>query len=127
MDNNLPPTQSQVPTANTAVPQMPPVQNPVAPTPSMPIPPQEGSKKVGKLPLIIGIIVVLLILAGAGFWFMTRSQTSQPEPTSEVTQPAPDVAALNTLNEQLEADLNSIDVGNINQDLSEVDEDLKQL
>ncbi len=127
MDNNLPPTQSQVPPANTAVPQMPPVQNPTAPAPSMPIPPQDGTKKGSKLPLIIGVIVVLLILAGAGFWFVTRSQAPKTEPTSQVTQPAPDVAALNALNQQLEADLNSIDVGDINQDLTEVDEDLKQL
>lgn len=125
MDNNLNPAQPQVPPAATGIPQ---AENPAPPAaPSMPIPPQEGAKKGSKLPLIIGIIAVSLILAGAGFWFMSRSKAPKTESATQVSQTAPDVAALNTLSQELEADLNSIDVGDVAQDLSEVDEDLKQL
>lgn len=103
--------------------QVNPVQ-PVEPTPiTQPTPivvpptePEDGNKMV--LWLILGLVVIALVVGGVYIYF-SRQQPAETVGTQQSPAPAAE--------ENLENDLNAIDVGNIDQDFSAIDQDLQNL
>lgn len=80
--------------------------------------------------VIIGVIIVLLIAAGAGYWWLYIRSASAPLPqppagipesSSQNVIPEDDSSAV--INQEIQA----IEVNNTDADFQEVDNDLKQL
>ena len=90
-----------------AVPQPEPVVMQVPPTP----PPSKGKT----MWLIIGLVVVLLVIAGI-YLLQSRQKVSQ---SSKASTP--------TAADNLEQDLNSVDVGDLETEFNTVDQDLQSL
>lgn len=115
MDNN----NTSQPPQNPMPPQQPPVQQPVVPTPPT-IPPQtkEGNKMA--LWLIGGLIAVILVV-GLIYWYLSRGISKQEN------QPVKTPPPVSREEPSLEEDLNAIEVGDIESELSDVDKDLESL
>lgn len=95
---------------NNAIAQPAPPQAPIKTAPA--------SKKM-ILWLILGIAVIVLA-AGGIYLYLSRQQTAKNLRTAVTQTPAP-------VQENLEDELNAVDVENLDQDFSSVDQDLKQL
>lgn len=105
MENNNPvQTTVPTPTIQPAPVVMPPAES-------------EGSNKM-VLWLILGLVAIVLIVGGVYIYF-----SNQQAIETKVTQQTPAPAA----QENLENDLNTIDVTNIDQDFSAIDADLGSL
>lgn len=89
-----------------SAPLPPPPAPPVAPTPAVPVPPQPSAppqaKKKSRLPLVLGILVVLLILGGgvlgAAYFFVLRPMLARrtvilEPPRPPVETPTPKIEA----------------------------------
>ena len=68
------------------------------------------------------IIVIILIIAGALF-LMFRSKTNAPVTDTGTNQEAVDNTEITTINK----DIDSIDIGNTDEDFKQIDADLKTL
>lgn len=90
------------------VPQPEPVVMQVPPTPA----PSKGKT----MWLIIGLVIVLLVIAGI-YLLQSRQKVSQ----SSKASPSPIVT------DSMERDLNSVDVGDLESEFSVVDQDLQNL
>lgn len=105
--------------ANTA-----PTQSAAAPNPQVMQPAPGGIEQSAKsnenkmmLWLILGLVVIILVVGGI-YFYMSGQQKAQ-------TQPTPTPAA--KVEENLENELNALDVGDLDQEFSEVDKDLQGL
>lgn len=83
-------------------------------------PQQDSSSNKMVMWLILGLVVIVLIVGGV-YLYLSRQQTAKNLQTNVIQTPAP------VAQENLENDLNTIDVGILDQDFSAVDQDLKQL
>lgn len=112
--------------------QIPPVNIPPV-APIAPASPDRNSKR--NIIVWVAVIVVVLVAAGFGFWFWQKSSTA---PTPETTGapaaniPAPTPAPAPTPPKEdstaaIEQDLNSVDVGNLDNEFQSIDADLNSL
>lgn len=109
--------------ANTA-PAKPEVASSAAPNPQVMQPAPGGIEQSAKsneskmmMWLIGGLVVIILVVGGIYFYLSSQQKAqTQPSPT-----PAPKVQ------ENLENDLNALNVGDLDQEFSEVDKDLQGL
>lgn len=115
MDNN---NTSQVP-PNPISPQQPSTPQPVVSTPSAPPPQTEGGNKMA-LWLIGGLIVVIAVV-GLIYWYLSRGASKQEN------QPVKTPPPVSREEPDLEEDLNAIEVGDVETELSDVDKDLESL
>lgn len=81
-----------------------------------PVQPESGNKMV--LWFVLGIVVIVLVVGGI-YFYLNRQQGD----TSQVTQPTKTPVA----EENLENELSTIDVADIEQDFAPVDQDLQNL
>lgn len=93
-----------------------PVTNPVTPV-ADPLPSGQPVKKSKTMWLIVGLVLVILLIAGI-YLLQSRQKASQ----SVKASPSPVVATDN-----LEQDLNSINVGDVESEFNTVDQDLQSL
>lgn len=93
-----------------------PVTNPVTPV-ADPLPNGQSVKKSKTMWLIVGLVVVILLIVGI-YLLQSRQKASQ----SVKVSPSP-VAA----KDNLEQDLNSLNVGDVESEFSTVDQDLQSL
>lgn len=105
MDNN-----------NTSQPSTP---QPVAPTPPVPSPQAEEGNKMA-LWLIGGLVVVILVV-GLIYWYLSRGASKQEN------QPVKTPLPVSREEPKLEEELNAIEVGDVETELSNVDKDLESL
>lgn len=96
-----------------------PVTNPAAPVVD-PLPKEQPVKKSKTMWLIVGLVLVILLIAGI-YLLQSRQKASQ----SVKVSPSPVAGADNAGN--LEQDLNSINIGNVEPEFSDVDQDLQSL
>lgn len=75
-----------------------------------------GSKSNKKFAIIIVIIIVLAL----GAWYFLKGSATTGEQTGEEVAPAEEAQAVNE-------ELNGIDVGDTNQELESIDQDLNNL
>lgn len=86
--------------------------------------------------IVIGVVAAAIVLVGVGFWYyqskMTSNEASPPPPSAENANPssvtntsAPNVQVDNT--SQINADLQKIDVGNVDKNFESVDKDINSL
>lgn len=121
MDNNNPiqnpsfPDPLQAGFPNPTVPPTPAQESPANLS-------QPEPKDNSKIFLIIGAFA-LIILIIVGFFVLLASRKNADQKAAQIQQ----VEQLTSLNQELEAELNSIDLGDIDADLAEVDADLKDL
>lgn len=74
--------------------------------------------------IIIGIAVLLIVIA-AGYWFMMSSAPVTPTQIPANTADAPFSASDEP--ETISQDLESVDIGNVENDFIDVDKDLQSL
>ncbi len=82
----------------------------------MQVPPTSTPPKGKTMWLIVGLIIVLLVIAGV-YLLQSRQKVSQ----SSKASPSPAVT------DNLEQDLNSVSVGDVDPEFSTVDQDLQNL
>ena len=116
-------------TPTSSVPPVPPAPPPPAPppvAPSQPSPTQEA-KSNGKVVLFIVAGILLLIVLGA-IYFMAQQfrSSSQQKPTPTPTQ-VPTPTSTPTPTPLSEKDIDTIDLGNLDADLKNIEDDVKQL
>lgn len=75
--------------------------------------------------VLVGALIIALIIVAAGYWYVQKGNSNtllntKKQTTNQVTNTA------NTT-DSLEKELNSIDLGNIESDLSDIDKDLQIL
>lgn len=114
MDNN---NTAQVP-QNSIPPQQPSTPQPVAPTPPVPPPQIEEGNKMA-IWLIGGLIVVIAVV-GLIYWYLGRGASKQADQPVKTPPPV-------SQEPNLEEDLNAIEVGDVESELSDVDKDLESL
>lgn len=119
--NNMDPNQ------NAQVPQQPvqPVQQVSQPIPVATSTPTKSSHKTFFIVLVAGSFLILF-LAGAFYLFM-QQQTNQYAASTK--RPSEQIVSspTQTADSQEEQDVLNIDVGNVENDLQDLDKDLKQL
>lgn len=97
------------------------LNNPVSPvqnTPTTTPPPELNVMPKSKtMWLIVGLVVIILLIAGIYLYQSRQQKVSQPLKT---TPPATTV-------DNLESDLNSINVGDVDSEFTSVDQDLQGL
>lgn len=74
--------------------------------------------------LAIGLIVIVALIGGVAYWYMQKQKAENEAAsivTSDVTAPAP------LLEDELAGELNSLNLGTIEDGFSEVDQDLQNL
>lgn len=123
MDNKLPPQPTvapTAPTAATAAPQPKPSQDPTTVIP--PVPGDGSSSNKLVMFLILGIIVIGLAVGGIYLYLNQKQTTDLQNSRSAVTTPIP-VAK----QENLEADLNSINIATDDADFATIDQDIQGL
>lgn len=120
-NQNIPnPTPPQAPSAPAG--NVPPVPMP----PPSPVPP-EAPKSNGKILLFIAVGILLLIVLGVIYFMATqlnnqnKTQDITPTPTQALPTSIPTPTPLS------EKDIDTVDLGNPETDLKNIDEDLKQL
>lgn len=105
MENNTPPV-----TPPPAAPQQP---GPV----SVSTPPvNTGEGKKGALFFIGGIVVIVLVVFGI-YWYLNNQMAPKPEPVATTTPTQPD----------LESDIDSVQVTDVDAEFTDVDKDLQSL
>ncbi|MDP3733285.1 MAG: hypothetical protein Q8Q91_01970 [Candidatus Daviesbacteria bacterium] len=82
----------------------------------MQVPPASPPAKGKTMWLIVGLVLVILLIAGI-YLLQSRQKASQPSKAS----PSPAVT------DNLEQDLNSVDVGDLETEFNTVDQDLQNL
>lgn len=110
VDNNNPP-QTPLPTPTPAVKPAP------AATQTPNLPNTNNSKLV--LWLIVGLVVIISAVAGI-YWYLSKQQAVKPQTPQSSSQKA-------TAAENLDQDLNSIDIQDLDNDFNQVDADLESL
>ena len=86
--------------------------------------PQAQAGGHNKWIIVIGVLVLILVAIGAFLYLKTPP--SQPDSNKSQVQ-KPSTQTTNPTDANLESDLNSIDLGNVDSDLGSVDQDLKSL
>jgi len=107
-------SNSQVPPAAPVIPETP--QPAAVPTP------ESGGGKT-KLWIIIGLVVLLLILGGVYFYLSSQKNEAPEDLPQTTTQASPTPVPINNL----ESDANSIEIESTDGDFATVDADLKNL
>lgn len=119
MENNNPTTPAStapapVSSVTVNVPATPPTV-PVTPSPADPPTNGGGSKK---LLIIAGVLLVILLIAAGVYLFMQQREGAKS--TAQITQLKADIGTLN-------GELEGIEVGDLDEELSEIDKDLSSL
>lgn len=107
MDNNNPVSQPQ--------PDAPLPQTPLASSPQV-----EGDSKQMIFWLVGGLVVIILVVGGI-YWYLNNKSAST---TSRIETSSPAVAKKQ---ENLDQELDSVTVSDVNADFTEVDKDLQNL
>ena len=127
MDNTTPTTPEQAP-----------AQAPVAPTPVPPVAMNQPAKPSVELKntsvvsgkshtglfIVLGVIIVLVALIGAAFWYL-NTQSQKPVATQNPLSTTATVTKTPAPEDNLEKDVNDITIDQI--DTSSVDQDLQKL
>lgn len=123
MENNLPTNQTNQ--TQTFQQQMPPISpQPSAQQPVPQMPPQQGVPvKRGHIIRTLLIVIVFALLVILGIYIYLSSVNKQPDSSSVQIENAISPVPTKTA----EQEINNIDVGNIEDDLKEVDADLQGL
>lgn len=79
-----------------------------------------NTNEKGALGLIVAVLI-LLILVVAGYYLLKGSRLPISKPTANIP------VATQTMSSSINQDINSIDVGSVDNDLQSVDQDLKNL
>lgn len=132
MDKNIPP-QTPPPANTPPVPQVASPEPPVSPTPDQPVTAYSAPKTPGnnKTIMLLILVVVMALIVGGIYFLAIKAQDTQTAPVAEITpapQPttepttAPSPTAVPT-----DEDVNNLDLGNPEEDLKTIEDDLKQL
>lgn len=128
-NNNGPQFINPQPSVPVPTPPQGPLQQPQTPNGITPPAPKIGFM-AGKMKfLIIGAVILVLLLVVFGVFMMTRSSTDTPsETTKNTSTEAPgELEKLTKLEKELSDELDALDLGSVDQDFTDVDQQLSSL